>query len=238
MATTWFYAPSIADNWLLPIEEARHCLTVLRHRVGDTLTVVDGKGYQYQVQLSTSDPKRCLVTPIAEPIYTPPRPLAIHLAVSPTKNNSRIEWLLEKVTEIGVEEIHFVATAHAERQTIKIDRLMRVVVSAMKQSKKSRLPVLHPLQPASAWLSQCMQPHKFIAHLTSEAVPLGHVSPTEGAVVVWIGPEGDFSTTELAAAADNGFQVVTVSPYRLRTETAAMVAVEQCNFVAQMKQNL
>jgi len=238
MSTTWFYAPTIAQDWLLPVEEARHCLKVLRHQVGDEIEVFDGYGNLYTVRLASQDPKHCLVSLVKQERIQETPELEIHLAVAPTKNSSRTEWLLEKATEIGVEAVHFIKTAHSERTIIKLDRLDRVVVSAMKQSRKARKPLLHPLTPFSDWVSTCHFDQRFIAHLSKEAEPLGRKVQVKGSVVVMVGPEGDFSTEEIALAQQNGFQPVTLSPYRLRTETAAIVAVEQCNFVYQMKGKL
>lgn len=147
-----------------------------------------------------------------------------------------MEWLLEKATEIGVEEISFLQCEHSERQRVKLDRWQRIVVSAMKQSRKTRLPILHDLQPLRQWMQQDFAGQRFIAHLSESAQPLGRVLVPKGRVTLLVGPEGDFSEEEVRGAQQNGFQSVTLSPYRLRTETAALVAVEQCNFMHQMKE--
>lgn len=235
MSTTWFYAPDITRNWQLPSDEARHCLTVLRHQIGDEIEVVDGSGHLYTVRLASKDPKHCYVTRVKQDLVQPQRDLQIHLAVAPTKNSSRMEWLLEKITEIGVEAIHFIRTAHAERQQVKLDRLERVVVSAMKQSRKARKPDLYPIVPFTQFIMADRPGIRCMAHLSPDAKPLGIRVPAEGRITLLIGPEGDFSPAELTEAQQNGFQPVSLSPYRLRTETAALVAVEQCNFMHQMK---
>mgnify|MGYP000061086117 CR=1 FL=1 len=236
MSTTWFFAPDIATTLQLPEEEAKHAIKVLRHKAGDTLQVADGKGMLYTVTLLLAHPKKAAVRIEERECVQPPRDFHLHLAVAPTKNSSRMEWLLEKATEIGVEEISFLQCEHSERQRVKLDRWQRIVVSAMKQSRKTRLPILHDLQPLRQWMQQDFAGQRFIAHLSESAQPLGRVLVPKGRVTLLVGPEGDFSEEEVRGAQQNGFQSVTLSPYRLRTETAALVAVEQCNFMHQMKE--
>lgn len=237
MSTTWFFAPDIATTLQLPEEEAKHAIKVLRHKAGDTLQVADGKGVLYTVTLLHAHPKKAAVRIEERELLQPPRGLHLHLAVAPTKNSSRMEWLLEKATEIGIEEVSFLQCEHSERKHIKMERWERVVISAMKQSRKTTVPILHDLQPLRQWVQQDFAGQQFIAHLSASAQPLGRLLVPKGRVTVLVGPEGDFSKEELKWAQQNGFQSVTLSPYRLRTETAALVAVEQCNFMHQMKES-
>ncbi|MDR0977143.1 MAG: RsmE family RNA methyltransferase, partial [Prevotellaceae bacterium] len=149
-----FYAPDIATNNELPADEAAHALRVLRLTVGDELTLTDGRGHFYRAEISTATSKRCLVN-ILEVI--PQEPLwggHLHLALAPTKLMERTEWLAEKATEIGIDELTFLLCRHSERKVIKSERIHKILVSAMKQSLKARLPQLHDLTPFDRFIAR------------------------------------------------------------------------------------
>jgi 16S rRNA (uracil1498-N3)-methyltransferase len=226
-----FYQPQLSSghNFLDP-EESRHCVRVLRRRNGDDILITDGQGMFYDAVITEANPDRCAFmvketrTETVGQSYT-------HIAVSPTKNADRIEWFVEKAVEIGVNEISLVECEHSERTFIKTERLTKVAISAMKQSLKATLPVINPVQPVNALFELALPYNKFIAHVDL-ANPL-HLrdAPLEAAkTLVLIGPEGDFSGSELDSAFRAGYKKVSLGRSRLRTETAALVACLILNF--------
>lgn len=232
-----FYAPDIKTDMELPQEEAGHCLRVLRLKEGDRIRLTDGKGAFYSAVITSAQGKRCLVH-IEE--TEPQKPLwngHLHIAVAPTKLMERNEWFVEKAVEIGVDEITFLKTEHSERDVVKMERIEKIAVAAMKQSQKAVLPVLNPVTRFKDLIENCLDGDKFIAHcedgdktLLQDAVIPGHNA------TVLIGPEGDFSTSEIDAALKAGFKPISLGPSRLRTETAALVAVHIMNLAAQIRE--
>jgi 16S rRNA (uracil1498-N3)-methyltransferase len=165
------------------------------------------------------------------------RPYRIHLALAPTKNIDRTEWLLEKAVELGVDEVSFLLCAHSERKQLKLERLEKIALSAAKQSLKATIPLLHPLQPLSEWIkNQPADSQQFIAHLVEgeERLLLQKALQPNGSYTILIGPEGDFSPEEIATALAAGFRPVSLGDSRLRTETAALVAVHLCHVAQQL----
>jgi 16S rRNA (uracil1498-N3)-methyltransferase len=223
-----FYEPQILQNLQLNEEESRHAIKVLRLAVGDILQVVDGYGHQYETQLVEAHEKRCKVHILSEK-KEEPRDFYLHLAIAPTKNMDRMEWMLEKCVEIGVEEVSFLETRYSERRELKLARLEKIAVSAMKQSQKARLPQMNPLLKWKSFLektkSQCSDYQKFIAHLNDDRRALFAETIPQRKYLVLIGPEGDFSTDEIQQALAAGFGPVTLGESRLRTETAGLVAI-------------
>ena len=227
-----FYTPDIAHSNELPAEEAAHALRVLRLKVGDELTLTDGVGCFYRAEIAVADNKLCLVNVLE----TLPQPALwkghLHLALAPTKNMDRMEWLAEKATEIGFDELTFLNCRYSERRVIKLERIEKIVVSAVKQSLKARMPQLHELTDFDKFIRQPFSGQKFIAHCYPGEKPLlkDMLHPEEDALVL-IGPEGDFSEEEVALAIENGFQPISLGASRLRTETAALVAVHLMNLL-------
>jgi 16S rRNA (uracil1498-N3)-methyltransferase len=223
-----FYTPDIATNNELPQEEAAHALRVLRLGVGDKLMLTDGRGNFYRAEISTATGKRCLVHMLET---VPQEPLwhgHLHIAMAPTKLMERMEWFAEKATEIGIDELTFLLCRYSERKVIKSERIQKILVSAMKQSLKARLPQLHDLTPFDRFIAQPFAGQKFIAHCypdLGERKPLKELIRPNEDVVILIGPEGDFSEDEVRKAIDNGFIPISLGRSRLRTETAALVAV-------------
>ena len=222
-----FYDPDLREGaHELRSEEARHAARVLRKRAGDVLDLTDGRGGWYQGRITEIDKRSCWLE-VSERARSPRR--ADHrltLLVAPTKNMDRFEFLLEKVTEIGIDVIRPFFSVHSERTHLRTDRLERVLESAMKQSLRSWLPRLHePVSFAEA-LTEAAGTDRYLAYLGSEASPLLRSLPVTGReLVVAIGPEGGFSPEEAATARDAGYQWVSLGPHRLRTETAAIAAV-------------
>ncbi|MBR3717398.1 MAG: 16S rRNA (uracil(1498)-N(3))-methyltransferase [Bacteroidaceae bacterium] len=227
-----FYTPDIAHSNELPPEEAAHALRVLRLKVGDELTLTDGMGCFYRAEIAVADNKHCLVNVLE----TLPQPALwkghLHLALAPTKNMDRMEWLAEKATEIGFDELTFLNCRYSERRVIKLERIEKIVVSAVKQSLKARMPQLHELTDFDKFIRQPFNGQKCIAHCYPGEKPLlkDILHPEEDALVL-IGPEGDFSEEEVALAIENGFQPISLGASRLRTETAALVAVHLMNLL-------
>lgn len=220
-----FYAPDIKDNPFLPDDEAGHALRVLRMNEGDELLITDGNGYFYKSIIRSVKGKKCEVF-IQETIEQPRlwQPY-IHIAVAPTKNMDRMEWFVEKATEIGIDTISCLLCRYSERKDIKVSRLEKIAVSAMKQSQKARLPQLNGMVSFKQFITQPWEGQKFIAHCEPDnksSLKQLYSSPQD--VLILIGPEGDFSKEEIDLALNNGFQPVSLGESRLRTETAAMVA--------------
>jgi 16S rRNA (uracil1498-N3)-methyltransferase len=227
-----FYTPDIATTLELPQDEAAHAIRVLRLAEGSEVMLTDGKGSFYRAEIDMISGKRCYVR-IVETIT--PDPLwrgHLHLAMAPTKNMDRIEWFAEKATEIGFDELTFLDCRFSERRVVKTERVEKILVSAMKQSLKPTLPMLNGMTPFDKFVSQPFEGQKFIAHCyegAKEAL-LQALQPGENALVL-IGPEGDFSPEEVQKAMTYGFRPITLGRSRLRTETAALVAVHMMNIV-------
>lgn len=220
-----FYAPDIRINPELPEEEAGHCVRVLRLSEGDEILVADGKGEFHQAVIRRAHPKHCEVEILKSWSPAPLWPAYLHIAVAPTKNMDRMEWFAEKATEIGIDAITFLCCQFSERREIKTARIEKILVSAMKQSQKARLPQLGEMTPFKTFVRQPFEGRKFIAHCEDgEKWSLKSLlGPGENALIL-IGPEGDFSPEEIQMALDNGFEPISLGDSRLRTETAALVA--------------
>ncbi len=229
-----FYTPDIAVTCEMPEEEAAHCLRVLRLGVGDEVMLTDGKGCFYKAVISAASGKRCQVkvteTIEQEPLWNG----HLHLAMAPTKNMDRIEWLAEKATEIGFDELSFLNCRYSERKVIKTERVEKIVVSAVKQSLKARKPVVNEMMDFARFVKQDFAGQKFIAHCNEGEKPLLKeiLVPGEDALVL-IGPEGDFSPEEVKLAESLGFRSISLGKSRLRTETAALVSVHIMNLFNQ-----
>lgn len=221
-----FYAPDITLTNELPEEEAGHALRVLRMQVGDELFITDGKGCFYKAIVNHIQGKRCYVDLLAtmpQPSFSPVR---LHIAVAPTKNMERMEWFMEKATEIGIDKVTNLLCRYSERKEIKTARLQKIAVSAMKQSQKAWLPEITEMTPFKAFIEQPWEGRKFIAHCSEDGKKelLKHAcNPGENTLIL-IGPEGDFSAEEVAQALQKGFEPISLGESRLRTETAALVA--------------
>ncbi len=230
-----FYTPNIQKNSELPEEEAQHCTRVLRLSSGDEIMLTDGIGNFYRAQIEIATNKRCLVN-ISETI--PQNPLwkgHLHIAMAPTKNIDRTEWFVEKATEIGFDELTFLNCRFSERKAIKTERISKILISAMKQSLKARLPILNDLTPFDKFIAQPFKGQKFIAHCydTDKKSLKNFINKGEDTLIL-IGPEGDFSEEEVEKAVANGFIPVSLGPSRLRTETAALVACHILNLQNQI----
>lgn len=220
-----FYTPDIQTHPELPEEEAQHCIRVLRLNAGDEITLTDGKGNFYRAEITAATNKRCLVKVIETIPQDPLWQGHLHIAMAPTKNMDRNEWFAEKATEVGIDELTFLNCRFSERRVIKTERIEKILISAIKQSLKARLPKLNEMVDFDKFIAQDFSGQKFIAHCYDGDKPLLKevVRPGEDSLVL-IGPEGDFSEEEVAKAISNGFKPISLGKSRLRTETAALVA--------------
>ncbi|WP_350287921.1 16S rRNA (uracil(1498)-N(3))-methyltransferase [uncultured Croceitalea sp.] len=227
-----FYDASLDNSFkqfFFSPEESKHITKVLRKKEGDVLYITNGKGSLFEARIIIADQKKCKAQLISED-RTIPRLHSLHLAVAPTKMNDRYEWFLEKATEIGVSEITPILCEHSERKVIKPERLEKVLQSAMKQSLQTFLPKLNSLTSLEEFLEKTAGDLKFVAHCEdSEKVELKRRLQADKDVVILIGPEGDFSKSEIKLANEKGYLPVSLGRNRLRTETAAIYA---CTVVA------
>ena len=227
----YFYVPDAAQQTELPPDECAHAIRVLRLKVGDELFLMDGVGNYYRAQVTSASSHHCGY----EILETLPQQRQwqgnVHLAIAPTKMMDRMEWMAEKVTEIGIDELTFLDCQFSERQVVKLPRIEKIVVSAVKQSHKAWMPVVHEMTAFKTFISQPREGRKYIAHCYEE-IPrsylfdaLGQESTDAEDVTVLIGPEGDFSIDEVRQAVAAGYQSVHLGRSRLRTETAGLSAV-------------
>ena len=225
-----FYTPDITIKPELPEEEAGHCIRVLRLGEGDEIVLTDGQGSFYKAAISRAHPKHCEVTLLESWKQPDLWNFNLHIAIAPTKNMDRMEWFVEKATEIGFDELTFLNCRFSERKVIKTERISKILVSAIKQSLKARLPQLNEMTDFNKFITQPFPGQKFIAHCYEGEKPLlkDMVHPGEDALVL-IGPEGDFSEEEVRKATENGFIPISLGKSRLRTETAALVACHILN---------
>lgn len=224
-----FYCPDIASTHILTEEESRHCVRVLRLGEGDTLEVVDGRGVLYECRITLAHPKKCAVEIVRSQAEAPHWHHFITLAVAPTKHLDRMEWMVEKCVEMGVDRIIPLRCRNSERTELKTERLSKIMVAAMKQSLKATLPQLDEMTPFSELMKHQPSGDRLIAYCDQE-LPRDQRVTLAGAynpghdVTVLIGPEGDFSPEEVEMALEAGFKPVTLGISRLRTETAAVMA--------------
>ncbi|WP_333887764.1 16S rRNA (uracil(1498)-N(3))-methyltransferase [Sphingobacterium siyangense] len=225
-----FFTPDLnpsLENFILSEEESKHAIRVLRMDTGDRLHLIDGRGGLYEAQIIDPHPKRTVITILnVEEEFQRPK-YHLHIAVGPTKNIDRIEWFLEKATEVGIQEITPVICEHSERKEVKLDRLNKVVVAAMKQSLKAYLPKLNPAVSFKQFLREIPKEgvQKAIAHcVDAEKKYLNQVLEPDQHYIILIGPEGDFSEEEIDLALQTGFHPISLGEARLRTETAALAA--------------
>jgi len=233
-----FYAPDFTvRNPVLPEDETRHALKVLRLEAGNHIHVTDGKGNLYTTQIVSADFRKPVFLVTDTQADFQKQNYYIHLAVAPTKNADRMEWLVEKCVELGVDTISFIQCERSERRHFKTDRLEKIAVAAMKQSLKAFLPTVRDIILFSDFVKEQgrnQETQKFIAYLDEEKkYYLSESAKPAGHYCVLIGPEGDFSPGEIALARQCGFEPVSLGQSRLRTETAAMAACHILNVINQ-----
>ena len=227
----YFYVPQAATATALPDEEATHALRVLRLKEGDEMVLMDGEGTFYRSRVTLASNKQCLYE--IEQALPQQRPWSgrIHLAIAPTKMMERMEWLVEKATEVGFDEMSLLDCRFSERRVVKTARLEKIAIAAMKQSRKAWKPTVNEMQDFKTFIASHQQGLRFIAHCYEE-VPrvnlferLKSEGNTAAETIVIVGPEGDFSIDEVKMAVDAGFVSVDLGKSRLRTETAGLSAI-------------
>lgn len=230
-----FYTENIeGDEAALSEEEARHCTQVLRKRIGDTIHFVDGHGGFYKGEITEAHRKHCRLRILSSQQNYEKPPAHIHIAIAPTKNISRLEWFLEKATEIGISEVTPIRSHHSERKHIRIDRLQKIMLIAMKQSLKAYLPRLNELTTFNDFIRthNPMKSRTFIAHChEGQKAHLKDAALANQDSTILIGPEGDFSSEEVALALQHQYEAVTLGNARLRTETAGVAACHILNLI-------
>ncbi len=228
MALPFFYSDTItpaAAQYVLNEETSKHVAQVLRMTIGEQLLLTDGKGHLFTAEITDDNRKKCVVKIVVVKAQAP-KERKISIAISLVKNSNRLEWFLEKATEIGVSEIIPLLCQRTEKQHFRQDRMKAIVVSAMLQSQQSWLPVLQEPTKFSSLLQQTQSTQKFIAHCeeASKEQLADKLVDNVAESLILIGPEGDFSPDEIAAALQHGFLPVALGNTRLRTETAGVVA--------------
>lgn len=226
-----FYVSELDGNIAyLDEAESAHAIRVLRLKIGDRLVLTDGKGYWFEGVIELPHPKKCHVRIVTSNLDQEKKNYSLTVAMAPTKNAERLEWFLEKATEIGIDRFVPIRCSYSERNNINQSRLKKIALSAMKQSLKAWLPVVSEMVSFRDFIAQPFDGKKLIAHCYPEKKPhLKNVAQASDNVLILIGPEGDFSPEEVKLANEAGFQEVSLGRSRLRTETAALVA---CTAVA------
>jgi len=231
-----FYTPDIANQSLyydLSEEESKHCSRVLRLKTGANITLIDGKGGIFVGEIAgSSNKKRTRVNILSFVKESKKRDYILHMVVAPTKSLERYEWFLEKATEIGIDEITPIICERSERTVMKLDRLNKIVIAAMKQSQQSFLPIVNEPIKLKDFFNLTFEGKKFIAHcLDNEKKQLKQSLQKKENAVILIGPEGDFTNNEIEQALSLGYIPITLGDTRLRTETAALVACMEASFI-------
>lgn len=260
----YFYVPDAANQVELPAEEATHALRVLRLKGGDEIFLMDGEGSFFRAEVTAASSKRCLYEIKEEMPQQRAWKGHIHLAIAPTKMMERIEWMAEKATEIGFDELSFLNCQFSERKVVKTPRIDKIVISAVKQSHKAWKPVVNELVSFKEFIQTPRPGRKFICHCYEEIekkdffteisgilnevhapaasessnadIATAAESPTADAadITVLVGPEGDFSIDEVRLALENGYESVSLGTSRLRTETAGLVAVHMAHIARRL----
>lgn len=237
----YFYVPDAANQVELPAEEATHALRVLRLKGGDEIFLMDGEGSFFRAEVTAASNKRCLYEIKEEMPQQRAWKGHIHLAIAPTKMMERIEWMAEKATEIGFDELSFLNCQFSERKVVKTPRIDKIVISAVKQSHKAWKPVVNELVSFKEFILTPRPGRKFICHCYEEVEKKDFFTEISciqnadaGDITVLVGPEGDFSIDEVRLALENGYESVSLGTSRLRTETAGLVAVHMAHIARRL----
>jgi 16S rRNA (uracil1498-N3)-methyltransferase len=227
-----FYQPLIRDGVdYLDADESKHAIRVMRKRIGDTVHITDGSGTLYDARIRSEDQHKCLFEIIAT-TSAPEPDHHIHIAISPLNHPDRLEWFVEKAVELGVHRITLIVCTRTEKRYPKHDRLQKIAIGAMKQSLRFTLPAIEGPLPFDAFVTQCKADQRYIAYVdTTNPVHLMDEARRGSTYVVLIGPEGDFTGSELNHALTHGFVKVSLGTSRLRTETAGLATCHTLNLV-------
>ncbi|TCP26997.1 16S rRNA (uracil1498-N3)-methyltransferase [Tenacibaculum skagerrakense] len=230
-----FFNPNIDENTkeiLFDKEESRHIIRVLRKKQGDILHITNGKGSLFSAEIIIESDKKCVVKIVDIQFKEKEWNYYLHVAIAPTKNIDRLEWFIEKATEIGIDEITPIICENSERKVVKHDRLHKIMLSAVKQSLKYTAPKLNDLTSFNDFIKNSIEGNLLIAHCNEgEKKALKSFEFTGEKITILIGPEGDFSPKETLEAIKSNFIPITLGDSRLRTETAGIVAVHSISFL-------
>ncbi len=230
-----FFNPTISEEtkqFSFDKDESRHIIKVLRKNEGDFISITNGLGGVFTSKIISANDKKCVVQIIGFEFIKKPWDYYLHIAIAPTKLNDRFEWFLEKATEIGIDEITPIICDHSERKVLKLDRMEKIIHSAAKQSLKFHYPKLNEAVDFKTFINSTFEGQLFIAHCeeTDKKSLKSELKPQQNTTIL-IGPEGDFSTKEIALSVKANFRPVSLGESRLRTETAGVVAVHSVAFV-------
>ncbi|MCQ2959989.1 MAG: 16S rRNA (uracil(1498)-N(3))-methyltransferase [Bacteroidales bacterium] len=230
-----FFSTEIDEHSIILNEdEAKHCTKVLRKTVGDNIHVIDGNGNLYLVRIDSIGKRDCVCSILQKTEHFGKHDYYLRMCVAPTKNIDRFEFFVEKAVEIGVDEIIPVCSENSERKILKLDRVERIVLSAMKQSYKAYMPKLSEMIEVDKVITSDFSGKKCIAHCEDlEKILLRNEVEPGKEITILIGPEGDFSITEIELAIQNNWIPVSLGESRLRTETAAIAAVHTVELMNQ-----
>lgn len=228
-----FYCPDIqGDTFFLDENDSKHAIRVLRKKVGDQIQVVDGKGNRFVCSIINDHPKKCELSILEKHMNDDDMGFHLHLAIAPIKSLDRLEFMLEKVTEIGVSEITFILSDHCIKNKVNLERAEKKIVSAMKQCLKARKPIINSMVSFKSFMDQNLKGQKLIAHcedFTKKTIKQCYKKG--GDAVLLIGPEGDFSIPEIELAYKNGFEGIDLGKTRLRNETAGIVSIHAFHMI-------
>jgi 16S rRNA (uracil1498-N3)-methyltransferase len=228
---------AIIENDLayLEAEESWHCCKVLRKKAGDKIAVIDGKGLFAEGILDLVSEKKCKMKLLTKPTLQQKRNYHLHLAIAPTKQIDRIEWMIEKAVEIGLDELSFIQCKNSERVNLKTDRIQKIVESATKQSLQAYLPKVNSLKNFNELVHQAEETQKLIAHCNQgDKTRIIDMKFKNTSTLILIGPEGDFCLDEINDAITKDFIAVSLGENRLRTETAGLYACQAAALLSQI----
>lgn len=218
---------------LLTEEESWHCARVLRKKTGESIRLIDGRGNLYEAVLDLVSDKKTTAQITGGPFPQEQHTYRLHLAIAPTKNIDRIEWMIEKAVEIGVDEISFIQCKNSERTVLKVERIQKIVESAVKQSLQAFLPKVNSMITFKDFVSAANEEQKLIAHcFETTKLDIKKVSFQNKKNLVLIGPEGDFTEEEVSFAVTSGFGPVSLGTNRLRTETAGLYVCQAASLLS------
>ncbi len=231
-----FFSNNIKNDIIfLDNVESRHCIKVLRKSIGDEVNIVDGFGSFYKGVIYIDDIKECQIKVLSKIEDYDRKNNYIHIAISPIKNNNRIEWFVEKAVEIGVDEISFIDCERTLKHNVKMERILKTAISAMKQTLKASLPMINDICDFDHFINHNKNSNKFICHLEDDLK--SNIFEFEEQIIsnsnscILIGPEGDFTIDEINKTKALGFKSITLGRSRLRTETAGIIACHFLNII-------
>ena len=222
----------LKPNHTLSEETSKHCVQVLRMKEDDLLNLTDGKGDLYTARIIQSNKKHCEVKiEESKTIINELKTAKVSIAISILKNPTRLEWFMEKATEIGVSDIIPIICEHTEKENFRYERMNGIIISAMLQSQQTWLPILHQPKKCIDFLNENFDGLKLIAHCANDKKDfISDINNNDKSILILIGPEGDFSKHEIEKALQHNFQPVSLGNTRLRSETAGIVAASLlCN---------